>query len=169
VIVDHVRASDAERMKALRLRALREDPQGFSSTYERELALPEDWWTSRAALSDAGEVQRMYVAVEDDRWVGMALARDDDGTAVLNAMWVAPEGRGRGAARALCDACAEWARTRGFDVLEVGVFGDNAPARRMYEAAGFTPDRQEGRILILRRTLERAGPRAGRRSPAPGR
>ena len=95
----------------------------------------------------------MYVAVEDDAWLGMALARDDAGTAVLNAMWVAPEGRGRGAARALCDACAGWAREHGFDVLEVGVFPDNAPARRMYEAAGFTPDREEDGILILRRTL----------------
>ena len=151
--IRHVEAHEAERMKALRLRALREDPQGFSSTIEHELALPEDWWTSRAALSDAGEQQRMYIATEEDRWLGMALARDDDGTAVLNAMWVAPEGRRRGAARALCDACAEWARTHGFDVLEVGVFGDNAPARRMYEAVGFSPDRVQDGILILRRAL----------------
>jgi len=153
VIVDHVRSGDAERMKALRLRALQEDPQGFSSTYERELALPEDWWTSRAALSDAGEEQRMYVVTEGDRWLGMALARDDGGTAVLNAMWVAPEGRGRGAARALSDACAGWAADHGFEVLEVGVFPDNAPARSMYEAVGFTPDREEDGILILRRAL----------------
>jgi len=148
-----VQAHEAEPMKALRLRALREDPQGFSSTYERELALPEDWWTSRAALSDAGSEQRMFVVTENDAWVGMALARDDAGTAVLNAMWVAPEGRGRGAARALCDACAAWAREHGFDVLEVGVFEANTPARRMYEAAGFAPDREDEGILILRRAL----------------
>ena len=83
----------------------------------------------------------------------MALARDDAGTAVLNAMWVAPEGRGRGAARALCDACAAWAKAHGFDVLEVGVFPDNEPARRMYAAVGFAPDREEDGILILTRTL----------------
>jgi GNAT superfamily N-acetyltransferase len=148
-----VEAHEAERMKALRLRALREDPQGFSSTYEREAALADDWWTSRAALSDAGEEQRTYVAVEDDAWLGMALARDDAGTAVLNAMWVAPEGRGRGAARALSDACADWAREHGFDALEVGVFPANKPARRMYEAVGFTPDREDDGILILRRAL----------------
>jgi ribosomal protein S18 acetylase RimI-like enzyme len=149
-----VLAGEGERLKALRLRALREDPQGFSSTYERETALADDWWTSRAALSEAGEEQRMFVVVdEDDAWLGMALARDDAGTAVLNAMWVAPEGRGRGAARALCDACAGWAKAHGFDVLEVGVFPDNDPARGMYEGAGFTPDREAGGILTLRRTL----------------
>jgi len=152
VRIDHVRAADAERLKALRLRALQDDPQGFSSTYERERALPDEWWTSRAALSEAGEAQRMYVATEDERWLGLALARDDDGTAVLNAMWVAPEGRGRGAARALCDACAAWARSRGFPYLEVGVFPDNE-ARHVYAAVGFTPDRVEDGILILRRAL----------------
>ena len=151
--IEHVKAHEAERMKALRLRALREDPQGFSSTYEREIALPDDWWTSRAALSEAGTEQRMYVAVEDEAWLGMALARNDAGTAVLNALWVAPEGRGRGAARALADACAAWAREHGFDVLEVGFFPDNTPARRMYEAVGFAPDREEDGTLILRRAL----------------
>ncbi len=173
--VRHVGAGDWERVKALRLRALREDPQGFSSTYEREAAYPDAVWSSRAALSEAGEEQRMYVVTEDGeaparqavgdvlvdapvrrgmaQWLGMALARDDAGTAVLNAMWVAPEGRGRGAARALCDACADWAKTRGFDVLEVGVYPDNEPARGMYAAAGFAPGRLEDGILILTRAL----------------
>ncbi len=149
----HIEAGDWERVKALRLRALREDPHGFSSTYDREAAYADDVWSSRAALSEAGEEQRMYVATEDDEWLGMALARDDAGTAVLNAMWVAPEGRGRGAARALCDACADWAKAHGFAVLEVGVFADNEPARRMYAAAGFAPDREEDGLLILTRTL----------------
>jgi GNAT superfamily N-acetyltransferase len=151
--LQHVQAREWARMKAFRLRALEEDPHGFSSTYEAELALPDEWWTSRAALSEAGEEQRTYVVTEDDDWLGMALARDDAGTAVLNAMWVAPEGRGRGVARTLCDACADWAKAHGFAVLEVGVFGNNAPARRMYAAAGFAPDREEDGILILRRTL----------------
>jgi GNAT superfamily N-acetyltransferase len=153
VIVRHVLAHEAERLKALRLRALREDPQGFSSTYDREAALADDWWASRAALSDAGTEQRMYIVTDGDQWLGMALARNDAGTAVLNAMWVAPEGRGRGAARALADACAEWAKAHGFGVLEVGVFEDNGPARRMYETVGFAPDREDDGILILRRAL----------------
>ena len=39
--VRHVLAHEADRMKALRLRALREDPHGFSSTYEGESRLPD--------------------------------------------------------------------------------------------------------------------------------
>ena len=37
--IHHVHAHEWKRSKALRLRALCEDPHGFSSTYERELAL----------------------------------------------------------------------------------------------------------------------------------
>jgi len=152
--VRHVRAGEGDRLKALRLHSLQADPHGFSSTYERESALPEDWWTSRAELSDAGSEQRTFVVVdEDDRWLGMALARDAGGQAVLNAMWVAPEARGRGAAKALCDACATWAKQRGFAALDVGVFPDNEPARRMYESAGFVTHAREGDELILRRPL----------------
>jgi len=159
VNVRHVLAHEADRMKALRLRALSEDPHGFSSTYAGESSLPDEWWTSRAALSEAGEEQRTYVVVDaEDRWLGMALARDDAGTAVLNAMWVAPEGRGEGAARALCDACAGWAAAHGFDALDVGVFPDNLPARRMYEACGFAAVGEADGVLTLRRTLRRAAP-----------
>ena len=153
--IRHVLAHESERMKAIRLHALQADPTGFSSTFAREAALPDEWWTSRAALSEAGHEQRMYVvADEDDRWLGMALARRDErGQAVLNAMWVAPEARGRGAAKALCDACATWARARGFATLEVEVFEDNVAGRRMYESAGFVAHGTDGRLLALRRPL----------------
>ena len=154
--VRHVLAHEAARFKAIRLRSLQADPEGFSSTYEREIALPEDWWTSRAALSEADEQQRIFVvADEDDRWVGLALARRDErGVAVLNAMWVAPDGRGRGAATALCDACATWARERGFASIDVEVFADNAPGRRLYEAAGFVAHGDDAHeLLTLRRAL----------------
>ena len=81
------------------------------------------------------------VVDDEDRWLGMALVRPDDespGDAVLNAMWVAPEARGQGHARALCDACAEWAQARGFAALNTAVVAGNAAARRTYESAGFT-------------------------------
>ena len=153
--IRHVLAHEGDRLRAIRLHGLQVDPAGFSSTYEREAALPDEWWTSRAALSEAGEAQRFFVAVDDeDRWLGIALARRDDrGEAVLNAMWVAPEARGQGAARALCDACAKWAAGRGFATLEVEVFEDNTAGRRVYESARFVAHDSDGRLLTLRRAL----------------
>ncbi len=118
-----------------------------------------------AARSDEGREQRTFVVTDDDdRWLGLALVRPDDqapGDAVLNAMWVAPEARRQGAARALCDACAAWAAERGFRALNLAVVIGNDAAQRAYEAAGFVPSHtttwvEEGRSLeelILTRRL----------------
>jgi ribosomal protein S18 acetylase RimI-like enzyme len=150
----HVLAHEGDRLKAIRLRSLQADPEGFSSTYEREITLTEDWWSSRAALSEAGDEQRFFVVVdEDDRWHGLALARrDEHGLAVLNAMWVAPEARGQGAAKALCDACATWASEHGFASIDVEVFADNVAGRRLYEAAGFVGIGGD-RLVVMRRRV----------------
>jgi RimJ/RimL family protein N-acetyltransferase len=141
VRIRHVVAGEHERLRALRLASLATDPAAFASTHEREAALPSEQWEQWAALSDEGAAQRTFVLVaDDDRWVGLALARLDDertGGAMLNAMWVAPEARGRGAARLLCDACAGWAAAHGCDEIELDVVVGNDTARRAYEAAGF--------------------------------
>lgn len=136
--IEHVRGADAARLRALRLASLKADPGAFGATYESDAARPESWWQRGAALSDAGVEQRTFVLVEDERWVGMALVRPDgNGDAVLNAMWVAPEARRRGGARALCDACAAWAAERGFPALHTAVVAGNDAARRAYLSAGF--------------------------------
>ena len=98
--IDHVRAHEADRLRELRLASLQADPHAFGATYESDAARPASWWERGARLSGAGDEQRTFVVVGDDgRWLGMALVRPDDetpGAAVLNAMWVAPEARGRG-------------------------------------------------------------------------
>jgi GNAT superfamily N-acetyltransferase len=165
--IDHVRAHEADRLRELRLTSLQADPHAFGATYESDAARPPDWWERGARQSDAGEEQRTFVVAADDgRWLGMALVRPDDetpGEAVLNAMWVAPEARGRGNARALCDACAQWAAEHGFSALLTAVVVGNEAARRTYESAGFTFERTDtwtghGRTLeeiVLRRPLQR--------------
>lgn len=88
------------------------------------------------------------------------LARDGDGTAIgfatvfwtwsstraapialMNDLYVAPEGRGSGVGRALIDACAALAAERGVTWLEWETAPDNHRAQRVYDA---TPaDRSE--------------------------
>jgi ribosomal protein S18 acetylase RimI-like enzyme len=150
--IRHVLAHEAGELKAIRLRSLQADPEGFSSTFEREIEFADEVWATRAAASEAGEEGRTFVAVDpDDRWLGMAVARrDEHGAAVLNAMWVAPEARGRGAAKALCDACAAWAGERGFDSIDVEVFADNVAARGLYAVAGFVTIRDGGLVAMRR-------------------
>jgi len=164
-VIRHVRAHEAARVKALRLRALAADPEGFGSTYEADAAKPDEWWHTIARLSDEGEEQRTFVAAdEDDRWLGFIVVRRDDEhppDAVVNATWVAPEARGRGIATALTRACVEWAAERGFAAIGVSAVIGNEAARRTYEAAGFEPAftatwTGHGRtleLLVLKRAL----------------
>lgn len=57
--------------------------------------------------------------------------------AELLALYVVPEERGRGVARALLRAGLEWSRERGFDRVQLYVTASNVAARRFYRGAGF--------------------------------
>lgn len=61
---------------------------------------------------------------------------------VLNDLFVAPEHRGAGVARALVQAAARAAREAGAVRLDLSTQHGNAPARRLYESLGFVADRE---------------------------
>ena len=50
---------------------------------------------------------------------------------------VAPDARGRGVGETLIAAAEEWARARGYPLLTLNVFIENAHARALYERTGF--------------------------------
>ncbi|MFI6403117.1 GNAT family N-acetyltransferase [Streptomyces sp. NPDC050548] len=56
----------------------------------------------------------------------------------IQGLAVAEEARGRGVGRALIRAAVEEARRRGARRLTLRVLGHNTPARKLYEAEGFT-------------------------------
>ncbi len=154
--VRHALSSEHEQLREIRLSSLATDPEAFAGTYAHALSLPPEWWHRWAEQSELGDSQRTFVLEGDDgRWMGLVLVRLDDersGCAVLNAMWVAPEIRGRGAAGLLCEACAAWASARGCRELTLAVVADNHGAQRAYEAAGFAVSGQttwsgDGRTL----------------------
>jgi ribosomal protein S18 acetylase RimI-like enzyme len=131
----------AEKVKALRLAALRGDPEGFGSTVEREEARPEGFWRAWVEGSVVGREQRTFVLVAGDAWVGMAMVRvwpERPDEAELLSMYVAPEHRGGGGAERLCDACAEWSAARGVKMVVLAVYTNNGRARRAYERCGFS-------------------------------
>jgi GNAT superfamily N-acetyltransferase len=56
--------------------------------------------------------------------------------AVMNDLFVSPDGRGSGAADALIEACAERAREHGATSLEWQTARDNDRARKVYDRVG---------------------------------
>ena len=141
--IRRLRPEEWRRWRDLRLGALAESPDAFSSTYEENVRIPEDTWRerTRAFAAPAGD-RRMFVAVDraSGDWIGCAGGYvDTEGVANLISMWVAPEHRNRGAGRSLVEAVIEWARAAGHERLRLDVVRGRDPALRLYGRLGFRP------------------------------
>lgn len=115
----------------LRLRALRDSPDAFGSTYEHESAFTEGDW--RARLSDGPAVLGLVAG----RAVGQGAAfLDRPGSLKVVAMWTDPAYRGRGVGSAVLDHLLAWAADLGLPA-HLDVAGPNVQARALYERRGF--------------------------------
>lgn len=128
--------ADAADYRALRLRALREHPEAFTSSFEEDELKPLDW--TRKRLSEGS----VLGAFEDGRLIGILGVSVDPRRKVRHigevfGMFVAPEYGGRGVGRALLDACIARARDAGLEELRLTVTAGNARAQTLYEHAGF--------------------------------
>lgn len=63
-----------QHYRDLRLRALKEEPQAFSSTYESSVKHSDSLWMERLKDAEAEKAQWMVFAKRDDTLVGMATA-----------------------------------------------------------------------------------------------
>jgi ribosomal protein S18 acetylase RimI-like enzyme len=134
--VRRVGAADHVLVRDLRLRALRDSPAAFGSTYEVEAAREETAWMER--LATAGNAH--FVAEEGQVPTGMvSLVRDhqDHRLAHLVGMWVAPRARGSGTADRLMAEALAWAREEAFVAVRLHVIDDNDRAERVYLRHGF--------------------------------
>jgi ribosomal protein S18 acetylase RimI-like enzyme len=133
-----VREGDAARLRDLRLRALREAPHAFATTFAEASARPAAYWETWARKP--ADEQVTIVAVDGRRCVGMAsgwLPDHTPGRAWVAQVWVDPAVRRAGLGLRLIEAVAEWARERGMVALELSVTTNNPAAAALYARAGF--------------------------------
>ena len=135
------RVSPAEwaTYRQVRLAALADSPEAFSSTLDRELEFDEETWRQRL------ESAASFLAWQYDDPVGTVTALDYEpghahgftGASLLVAMWVRPTARGLGTGRALVDAVLDHAKAGDAPSVVLWVFEDNGAARALYERMGF--------------------------------
>ena len=124
---------DWEIWRDLRLRSLAESPEAYGSTYEREATYDEAAWRQWVERANA------VVAFDDGTPVACGgVLVNDAGEALVIAMWVAPDHRGRGLSRVILDAVVDWAHERGLPLV-IGHNRDNPIARAAYLSYGFVP------------------------------
>jgi ribosomal protein S18 acetylase RimI-like enzyme len=142
-LIDLIRVEpdDWRRFRNVRLAALAESPEMFSSTLAREQAFDEAEWRRRAArpvtfLASAGDVD-----------VGIAGVYEFGGRWWVMGMWVAPHARGAGVVEALVNACECVVQDAGATTVTLCVMADNPRAHRAYGRLGFTftGEREQGR------------------------
>jgi ribosomal protein S18 acetylase RimI-like enzyme len=126
--------SDWERLKSIRLAALRDAPTAFGVSHAQAASNSDEQWKTRAS---GATLPRFWLAVDGDEAVGLAGGGiDQAGRYNLIAMWVAPAQRGSDAARRLVDAVKAHARELAHARVVLDVDPDNSrrallPARRL--------------------------------------
>ena len=140
ITIRRVTPEIAMLFKEVRLRALKDTPKAFGSTYEQESQFPDSEWVQRANRWN-GEKGIGFLALDDGTGCGIAggfLNEQDATRAQLVAMWTAPAYRQRGVGRMLVEEVHAWARGRGARTLLLMVTSVNEPAMRFYDRLGFT-------------------------------
>lgn len=138
--LERITVGNAPDFKAVRLRALRESPSAFGSTYARESQLSDADWLKRAA-DWSSDRSVGYLAMDGLTTCGIAAAflnERDPLKADLISMWVAPTHRRSGIGRLLIGAIHTWARARGAYTLQLMVTSSNKTAIEFYERNGFS-------------------------------
>ena len=150
--IRQITATDAAAWWALRLRALRESPEAFGSTYDEAAGRPLGV-AARRALPDPDAPDTFTLGAFAPELVGFVGFEREEGRknrhkGSIWGMFVAPESRGQGIGRALLAALVARARQQAdLEQIILVVVSENDAARELYRAFGFTTYGVEPRSL----------------------
>ncbi|NCT90738.1 GNAT family N-acetyltransferase [Cellulomonas sp. APG4] len=128
---------DWERLREVRLAALRESPDVFGSSLAREEGFREPHWRMRLRGSP------WWLASRGQDDVGLVSLIQEPGAPAdqrhVVALWVAPGARRLGVASALVEAVVQHAADDGAAGVTLWLVEDNDTAAALYRAHGFVP------------------------------
>ena len=132
--------NDLRTLRALRLEALKNDPQAFGSNYEREAGRTDEEWIERYKKTEGGNPSSVFVMAMHGGWaVGMAGAyHREDGHWDVVAVYVTPEFRGQGISRKVIERVIQDVNATGnAKPIEVTVNVNQKAAVGLYQTLGF--------------------------------
>jgi ribosomal protein S18 acetylase RimI-like enzyme len=127
--------TDASSFRAIRLEALKLNPEALGSTFAAENKLDVAWFAGR--LEDA-QVLGAFRDSELVGTVGFAIQQGQKSAhkGRLWGMYVRPSSRNLGVGRMLVNAALSVAR-QNVELIQLSVVSENQPARRLYQSVGF--------------------------------
>ena len=143
--IRHLETSDATLYRDIRLEALKQSPEAFGSTFERESEQPLSWFETVVGRS------HIFGAFLDGTLVGTAAYVAQESSkqahkAVLWGMYVHSAARNTDVGKRLVAAVLSHARGR-VEMVQLTVVSENETARRLYSAVGFVEYGYERRAL----------------------
>jgi RimJ/RimL family protein N-acetyltransferase len=143
--VRRLETSDSLLYRDIRLEALKQNPEAFGSTFERENEQPLSWFEAVVGRSD------IFGVFLDGTLAGIAgyVAQESSKQAhkaVLWGMYVRSAARNSGLGKKLVAAVLSHARGR-VEMVQLTVVSENEAARRLYNALGFVEYGCERRAL----------------------
>jgi GNAT superfamily N-acetyltransferase len=124
--------------RAIRLEALRTDPDAFGATLEATVQRPDEWWPSVLQTAQTDPDKTIVFAEEEGVLVGMAGAypEEEEGCVDVVGMFVRPDERGKGIGRALLQAVVDEVQA---DTVRLCVNATMPAAVALYRNFGFEP------------------------------
>ncbi|WP_339260520.1 N-acetyltransferase [Lysinibacillus sp. FSL K6-3209] len=133
--------SDAQVYQEVRLSALKNNPEAFGSTYEREVNLSLQTVAERIeATTDKFVLGAFH---NNGSLVGIVTFVREDSPKTSHkgnvfGMYVAPEGRGRGLGKLLMSELIKRAKCcEGLEQINLTVVSDNSSAQKLYKSLSF--------------------------------
>ena len=157
--VEVLTENDWPRLQQIRLVALKEHPQGFLASHEREAVYDERRWRQEFLRGE------WNIMLAGDQEIGLLGVTREPGMSsqegYLEYLWVAPEFRRSGVASMLLRTVLDRLRDSGVHTVWLYILDGNEPARRLYERFGFQstnkrqplPDHPAGSEELMRLRL----------------
>lgn len=135
--------------KNIRLRALKEEPQAYQTTYEEAFNEPEKAWGERLVASKLGENQWYAFARLDGKLIGMAGAfSKGNEIATIVSVFVAREARGKWISKKLLTyLISKIQKNDRITRLKLEVNPTQVPALKLYQRLGFKKTGSQKLIL----------------------
>jgi ribosomal protein S18 acetylase RimI-like enzyme len=161
--IRRIRADEGLAYREVRLRALKQAPDAYGTTFAEASTRTETEWTEFARRSAESETFALFVLDRGDgSLAGLAAISMEEGVpeeGTVFQMWIDEDLRGTEWGSGLLAAAERHGESLGARSITLSVEDDNPRARRFYDRAGYTltgaseGNRRGGQTLEMRRWL----------------
>ena len=142
ITIRRIKKEECDVYKEVRLRALKEAPYAFSTTYDSAMQRSDDMWKQQVFGAATGADQAIFIVLSEEKiTIGLAAlyrSSTDQKSGEMAQVWISPEYRRRGIGKELLDKVIHWGKENGIADFEARIMEGNEQAIAFYKKNNFT-------------------------------